>query len=225
VNELEDSFAKLLGAQPSDKDRQDLYRVRDALGLKSNDALWLVLMALQHYQSQYERFPVRIEDAARRTLQKFETAAEATARAAEAARRQVADAAATAAWDVVVKVETRERLRWFAATIAVCVACLSGLAWFLHVNGWDAGYGLGYTSGYQAARDEKAAASWAASPEGMVAYELAKAGSVRDLARCSRPGWFVRDGNCYPARAADGLYGWSIDSRNASLPTAKVKRR
>jgi hypothetical protein len=158
VSELEDSFAKLLGAQPSDKDRQDLYRVRDALGLKSNDALWLVLMALQHYQSQYELFPARIEDAARRTLQKFETAADATARAAaEAARRQVADAAATAAWDVVRKVETRERLKWLASTIATCVLCLTGLAWFMHAKGWDAGYGLGYISGYQAARDENAA--------------------------------------------------------------------
>jgi hypothetical protein len=226
VTELEDSFAKLLGAQPSDKDRQDLYRVRDALGLKSNDALWLVLMGLQHYQSQYERFPARIEDAARRTLQKFETAADAAARAAlEAARRQVTDAAARAAWDVVAKVETRERLRWFAATISVCVVCLTGLAWLMHAKGWDAGYDLGYASGYQAARDEKAAASWAASPEGMAAFELSKAGSVRDLARCSRPGWFVRDGICYPGRAADGLHGWRIDSRNSSLPTAKVNRR
>jgi hypothetical protein len=51
MNELEDSFAKLLGRQPTDADRQRLYRVRDALGLKNNDALWLVLMALQHYES------------------------------------------------------------------------------------------------------------------------------------------------------------------------------
>jgi hypothetical protein len=221
VSELDDSFAKLLGTQPTDKDRQDLYRVRDALGLKSNDALWLVLIALQHYQSQYEAFPARIEDAARRTLQKFETAADATARAsAEATRRQVTDAAVTAAWDVVRKVETRKRLKWFAITTATCVLCLTGLAWFMHAKGIHAGYGLGY----RAARDEKAAASWAASPEGMVAYELARAGSVRDLARCSRPGWFVRDGICYPARAADGLHGWRIESRNSSLSTAKVNR-
>jgi len=116
---------------------------------------------------------------------------------------EVADAAVTAAWDVVQKVETRERLKWFAITIATCALFLTGFAWFMHVKGLDAGRGLGY----QAARDEKAAASWAASPEGMVAYELAKAGSLRDLAGCSRPGWFVRDGICYPARAADGLSG------------------
>ena len=53
MSDLDDSFAKLLGRQPSDAERQSLYRVRDALGLKNNDALWLVLMALQHYQGQY----------------------------------------------------------------------------------------------------------------------------------------------------------------------------
>jgi len=43
--------------------------VRDALGLKSNDALWLVLMALQHYQSQYEKFPGRIGRGAKDTAE------------------------------------------------------------------------------------------------------------------------------------------------------------
>jgi len=124
MSDLDDSFAKLLGTQATDKDRQDLYRVRDALGLKSNDALWLVLMALQHYQSQYEAFPARIEDAARRTLQKFENAADAMARAAaDSARRQVMDAAVRAAWDVVRKVETRERLKWISITPSVAFCC------------------------------------------------------------------------------------------------------
>ena len=39
MSDLDDSFAKLLGRQPSDAERQNLYRVRDALGLKNNDAL------------------------------------------------------------------------------------------------------------------------------------------------------------------------------------------
>jgi hypothetical protein len=51
VGDLDDSFAQLLGHQPSDKERQDLYRVRDALKLKSTDAVWTLLMVLQHYQT------------------------------------------------------------------------------------------------------------------------------------------------------------------------------
>ena len=48
MSDLDDSFAKLLARQPTDAERQRLYQVRDALGLKNNDALWLVLMALEH---------------------------------------------------------------------------------------------------------------------------------------------------------------------------------
>ena len=66
MNELEDSFAKLLGRQPTDADRQRLYRVRDALGLKNNDALWLVLMALQHYESLYADIPNSIKQSAQK---------------------------------------------------------------------------------------------------------------------------------------------------------------
>lgn len=69
MSELEDSFAKLLGRQPSDADRQRLYRVRDALGLKNNDALWLVLMALQHYETLYTKIPASIKSAAQESAQ------------------------------------------------------------------------------------------------------------------------------------------------------------
>lgn len=64
MSELDESFSKLLGRQPSDTDRQNLYRVRDALELKNNDALWLVLMALQSYDEMYKAIPAAISKAA-----------------------------------------------------------------------------------------------------------------------------------------------------------------
>ncbi|MGI4827142.1 MAG: hypothetical protein ACRYFU_02980 [Janthinobacterium lividum] len=63
MSDLQSSFTKLLGRQPSDAEVQKLYRVRDALELKNNDALWLVLMALGHYEAAYERMPRAIADA------------------------------------------------------------------------------------------------------------------------------------------------------------------
>jgi hypothetical protein len=77
MNSLDDTFTKLLGRQPSDYERQQLYRVRDALDIKNNDALWLVLMALQHYQSMYEEFPSLIGSAAHDALVDFKKVAEA----------------------------------------------------------------------------------------------------------------------------------------------------
>ncbi len=214
MSDLEHSFAKLLGKQPSDKQRQDLYRVRDALGLKTNDALWLVLMALQHYQAQYEQVPARIEAAATETLRSFQRAAETSANAVAAeARRELAVAVSVAARDVAEHVEARQKLQWLLSTVVACALSLGGLGWLMHTKGVDAGYGLGYVSGYQVARDEKAAAAWGASPEGRAAYRLAQAGSILQIAQCAAPGWYVKDGACFPARSAKGLYGWRIEPR------------
>jgi len=57
VRTLEESFTTLLGKQPSDKERQAFLRVRDALNLKDNDALWVLLMVLGHCETLYGRFP------------------------------------------------------------------------------------------------------------------------------------------------------------------------
>lgn len=81
-NDLGVSFERLLGRQPSDAERQELYRVRDALDLKNNDALWLVLIALQHYQDLYKGIPADIERASRA----------AASGAAERAQGQISEA-------------------------------------------------------------------------------------------------------------------------------------
>lgn len=57
---LENAFEKLTGRAPTGADRERLYRARDALGLPDNDALWLLLIALDYHQSLYEQIPSRI---------------------------------------------------------------------------------------------------------------------------------------------------------------------
>ena len=46
---------QLLGREPSGPELAEFVRVRDALGLRDNDALWLVLLALQHQRRQLEQ--------------------------------------------------------------------------------------------------------------------------------------------------------------------------
>ena len=83
MGDLDDSFSQLLGHQPSDSDKQDLYRVRDALKLKSTDAVWMLLMALQHYKALYEEIPARIAAAVRDVTKGARAMAEAEAKAAQ----------------------------------------------------------------------------------------------------------------------------------------------
>ncbi|AUT76852.1 MULTISPECIES: hypothetical protein [Burkholderiaceae] len=60
--DIEASFEKLLGRQPSEKEIQSLYRVKNALNIRDNDALWLVLMALESYDTLYRKYPGMISD-------------------------------------------------------------------------------------------------------------------------------------------------------------------
>ena len=46
---------RLLGREPTGPELAEFVRVRDALGLRDNDALWLVLLALQHQRRQFEQ--------------------------------------------------------------------------------------------------------------------------------------------------------------------------
>ena len=212
MSELETSFEKLLGRQPTDAERQELYKVRDALGLKNNDALWLVLMALQHYQEQYEKFPKTIEQAAKDILADFKATADAMMKAsAESAKADLATAVASAAQKVAADVATKGMLQWAAGCIAAAFLCFGAFGWSMHIIGKDSGYQAGYGAGYAEAKDEKAAASWANTPEGKLAYKLAQAGSISVLAKCNRPGWTKEDGVCYVQPAENGkIYGWRV---------------
>jgi hypothetical protein len=81
----DEAFAKVLGRQPSDKERERLHRVRDALGLRENDAFWFIVMTLEHYDSLYESYPGRMAQAAEEAVARARGAFEAAA-VAESAR-------------------------------------------------------------------------------------------------------------------------------------------
>ena len=212
MSDLDDSFEKLLGRQPSDAEIKNLYRIRDALGLKNNDALWLVLMALQHYQGQYEKFPREIAQAAKDILTNFKVTADATVKAsAEAAKADLAQAVASAAKEVARNTAARQMWQWAAFSILMAIVSLEFVGWYAYSSGSDSGYSLGYTKGYEESKDEKAAAAWANTPEGKLAYRLAQKGSITMLAKCNQPGWQIKHGVCFVKPASDGTtQGWWI---------------
>lgn len=84
---VEDAFAKILGRQPSETERVRLQRVRDALGLRDNDAFWYIVMILEHYDALYRDYPRQIAEEARRVIEQAR-AAFASAAQAEAAKAQ-----------------------------------------------------------------------------------------------------------------------------------------
>ncbi|MFL9903330.1 protein mobE [Paraburkholderia fungorum] len=212
MSELGDSFSKLLGRQPRDAELQQLYRVRDALGLRNNDSFWLILMALQHYLNLYEAFPKAIEKSAADTLKNLKATADATVRASvEASNEELAKAVAAAAREVADNTSRKQMWQWAGGSIAVAFLCVGVFGWYMHSSGKNSGYQAGYGVGYSEAKDEKAAAAWANTPEGRLAYKLAQVGSIKDLAQCNSQGWYVQKGVCFVGAAKDGnIYGWKL---------------
>lgn len=110
------------------------------------------------------------------------------------------------------KVEFRSNLLWLGSTaLLTLLMAFGGGYWFGH----QAGSEQGQAAGYQAARNEQAAASWANTPAGQRAYTLDRIGSLDMLVRCAAPGWTTerqKGGTvCFPNPDAKGqTSGWYL---------------
>jgi len=82
--------------------------------------------------------------------------------------------------------QLRSNLLWLGSCALLTLLMASGGGYWL---GHQAGNEQGQAEGYQAARNEQAAASWANTPAGQRAYGLDQRGSLDMLARCNAPGW------------------------------------
>jgi hypothetical protein len=211
VSMLEDSFERLLGRQPGDRERQALFRARDALNLKDNDALWLVLMALGHYETLYAQFPALISRAATDVTEKVKATADAELKAAVArTRSELARSLAQTAHEIAEQVASTRRWRTVTWAVVITAAVFVGMGAAMYRAGRTAGIATGEREGYEKARDERAASAWANTPEGQLAYALAKAGSIHELATCEGTGWIRKRSSCIPGAQGAHISGWKL---------------
>lgn len=200
MGELDDSFALLLGKQPSDRERQDLYRARDALKLKPTDSVWLLLMALGHYETLYKEIPGRIESSVRAVTEAARAAAAAEAKAAHAeAKRSLMDAIHEAAVKAADAAAGAAIARWVSIAAGVVCVSLVLLGWMAFDYGEGKGTAVGENTAMKKCGALAALSSWAVTPDGQLAYGLAKAGGLSEVARCSGRGMAPRDGWCVVA--------------------------
>ena len=192
---------ELLGREPTDEEKQQLYRVQKALRIKDNDSLFLIIMALEYYNDQYKKVPSLIHSATVQYMDEMKQSAEKIAVAAmEKSREKFIQTIQTASTEVAHKVAGRDRTRWIIGSLVAASLIISGWAYGMYQIGYKEGSG-----------ESKAAVAWANTPEGRRAYELATVTDIDALARCSLPGWRIEKGNCYPGPAKDkATYGWKI---------------
>ena len=90
---LLNSFEALLGRQATDKERIHLLRAKNALGLRDNDALWMILMTLEEYAYRYDQIPEKIQKDTAILIEEHKKHLETEAiRAAEKAQSKIVDA-------------------------------------------------------------------------------------------------------------------------------------
>ena len=208
MGDLENSWTRLIGQQPTDEDKQELYRVRDATHLKTTDAVWEMLIAFQYYKKLYEQFPARIAEAAREVTQRVRAAAEAEAKAAQAAtKRALFEAVREAAVKSARYTAGASLAKWIS--VAVTGVVILGSAAFF--QGQAKGRAVGENLAKRECAALVAASSWANTPDGQLAFSLAKVGGLGDVGRCSGRGMVPRDGWCtVPSERGKPLARWPL---------------
>ena len=208
---LDEAYYRLIGCQPSDEQIQELYRIREVLGLKPYDSLWMILMALQYHKDLYSQFPATIAEAAEKILIQFRETADAELKTSvESVKKSLSDAVVKSAEKVAAHVSKKSASRWMIAAamiISAVTVCVGGAGFYF-------GDQTGFARGFAAAREEAAAASWAATPSGAAAYKMHLSGDLEKIVKCNQPGWEQRGDWCYPlpnqAETPTKTYGWKL---------------
>ena len=200
------AFEAAFQRKPTAEEVGRLERVMDVLDVRENDAIMTLMVVLEFYLGLYGSVPGRIEEAAKTAVgETKETTQKIAATAAQLAHGDLVEQLGKAVNQVAS--DAAKKQQWKALGAGIAAAAIS-----LLVTGWvcfDAGKEAGYGAAIKVARNETAAAAWANTPEGQLAYRLALAGSLQQVARCSAPGWKIRNGACLPQVDAEGtLHGW-----------------
>lgn len=207
------AVAKLItGTEPSTEQVQRVQAIAHSLNIPNNDAMMPILIALEQYHGVFSILPGKMQTAANIAAQN--AAAQSTTAINQAVAKAVTNLGPQVG-EAIIKVaneyEYADKTKWIGGVIAVTCVVLAGFGWWMHGNGVDSGFGLGYSQ----ARNEVAAAAWANTPEGLAAYKLARAvggeTNLLHLLKCDNPGWVREKKFCYPLAAKDGTYGWRVN--------------
>jgi len=182
------------------------------LKIKATDTVWLLLMALQHYETLYGKVAARIAAEVDSVMRAARTTAEGQAKVAQEEIKKglvrAVEQAAVASRRDGARAEVIRRAGWLGGCLVVL-----GLALFL--IGFRIGGVRGEASGRDRTRQEcgylAAAAAWGNSTEAEIARGLAEVGSLRNLARCDLPGWeATREGYCLVRPYKGKTFGWRL---------------
>jgi hypothetical protein len=101
-------------------------------------------------------------------------------------------------------------VKWVSIAVSVVTLSLIAMAWSQFRRGDAAGAARAENQAKKECERATMAAAWVSSPEGRLAYELARIGSLRELATCSGRGMAARDGWCVGQAERGKPFRWRL---------------
>lgn len=205
---FQEAFRNLNGRDAQHSEILEFERIVTTLETTPNDSFLAVIVALDHYKTLYGEIPGKIQAASVTALNGFKDTADVIANAAmaktqETLTKAVVKASVEAANNTATAKAKVEVLRWRTVSGVVGVVGAAAMFWF--------GHSIGYDRAVQATTDQKAAASWAATEQGQLAFKLAMGGALDGLAKCTLgKKWKIENGACFPYPSDKGLTGWRL---------------
>jgi hypothetical protein len=211
VGSPDSAFEKLVGRRATDGERQKLYRVRDTLGIRSTDAVWTLLLALEYYLALYETIPRNLEHAASTIVAGAKATAEAQAKAAAAEVKRALTAGVLATVNDTARAATvKDILKWVAMTVLTLSIVIVAVGRWAFKRGLAEEQGRAAQVAMQDRQRRVAEASWASTADGRLAYDLAKPGMLHDMVTCSGRGLLAREGWCIAQGERGRPYRWRL---------------
>lgn len=196
--------------------------IAHSLEIPANDSMMPILISLDTYYSAFKDLPRQHQQAAEQAAESAKELISAkidllTTEAIKAVSGEVATTVSKLAEKVATDTATRDKSMWIAGAAASVAIAFAVFGMVIHKTARTEGYNSGYAVGYREAKDEKAAAAWANTPEGKSAFKFAQMHELDKLMRCKGNSWETekqKDGSiyCFPKADNNGrILGWRID--------------
>lgn len=228
MGDIRNGMKTISGNEPTAAQIARVTSIAHDFDIPKNDALFPLFVALDQYHGVFGELP-----------EKMRLAADAVAKeAAENTKHQVnlglvaaihkmGPQIGDALVDHAKALNQVDRAKWVGGAVVVVVAAFAAFGWITHATGYSTGFEVGQAAGHAAAADEKAMAAWANTPQGRMAYELAKNGTLEMVGNCNGRGWELSQGLCTPKSYTEGkkvfITQWEVGPSASRAPTHKFK--
>ena len=228
MGDIRNGMKTISGHEPTAAQIARVTSIAHDFDIPKNDALFPLFVALDQYHGVFSELP-----------EKMRLAADAVAKeAAENTKHQVnlglvaaihkmGPQIGDALVDHAKALNQVDRAKWVGGAVVVVVAAFAAFGWITHATGYSTGFEVGQAAGHAAAADEKAMAAWANTPQGRMAYELAKNGTLEMVGNCNGRGWELSQGLCTPKSYTEGkkvfITQWEVGPSASRAPTHKFK--